>query len=63
MSRNIRAAAPPLYAAALVVGFLINGKAGIIIAIGGAMVLAAIFTLMRGAAGAGARDRSHDLPD
>jgi hypothetical protein len=56
MSRNIRAAAPPLYAAALVVGFLINGKAGIIIAIGGATLLAAVFTLMRGPAGTGKRD-------
>jgi hypothetical protein len=53
VSRNIRIAAPALYAAALVVGFLISSKVGIVVAIGGAMLLGLVFSLGRGGAGAG----------
>jgi hypothetical protein len=58
VSRNIRVAAPLVYAAAVVVGFLINSRVGVIVTVGGAILLVAAFMLARGGGPAGGRDRN-----
>jgi hypothetical protein len=62
VSRNIRVVAPALYAVAVVVGFLINGTVGIIVTIGGAMLLALVYTTTRGGAAGveGGRNRNRN---
>jgi len=60
VSRNIRVAAPLVYAAAVVVGFLVNSRLGVIIAVGGAILLVAVFMLARGGGPAGGRNRDRD---
>lgn len=46
MNKGLRAAIPALYSAAILIGFLINTKAGVIIAIGGAVVSSALYTII-----------------
>jgi len=46
MNMNVKAVVPVVYATAVFVGFLINTTTGIIIAIGGAMISAAIYTVI-----------------
>jgi hypothetical protein len=46
MNRGVRAGIPVLYAAAILIGFLINSRAGVIIAIGGAVVASALYTII-----------------
>jgi len=62
VSRNIRVVAPVIYAAAVVVGFLINGTVGTIVTIGGAMLLALVYTTTRGGAAGveGGRNRNRN---
>lgn len=46
MNKGLRAGIPALYSAATLIGFLINAKAGVIIAIGGAVVSAALYSII-----------------
>jgi hypothetical protein len=46
MNRALRAAIPAFYSAAILIGFLINTKAGVIIAIGGAVVSSALYAII-----------------
>ena len=46
MNRGVRAGIPVLYAAAILIGFLINAKTGVIVAIGGAVVASALYTII-----------------
>lgn len=46
MSKGLRAGIPALYSAAILIGFLINTRAGVIIAIGGAVVCSALYTII-----------------
>jgi hypothetical protein len=46
MNRALRAGIPALYSAAILIGFLINTKAGIVIAIGGAVVSSALYAII-----------------
>ena len=46
MNMNAKAVVPMVYAAAVFVGFLVNTTAGVIIAVGGAMISAAIFMII-----------------
>lgn len=61
MARSIRILAPSLYAAAVLVGFLVSGRVGTIITIAGAVVLGAVFTVARPGAGPeGGRNRNRN---
>ncbi|MYW05542.1 hypothetical protein [Streptomyces sp. SID3343] len=58
MVRNIRIAAPMLYAAAIVLGFLIDTRVGVGVAIVGGMLVGLTYTLLRPAGdGPGRRRR------
>jgi len=46
MSKGLRAGIPAFYSAAILIGFLINAKAGVIIAIGGAVVSAGLYSII-----------------
>lgn len=46
MNRGVRNGIPVLYAAAILIGFLINTRAGVIITIGGAVVASALYTII-----------------
>jgi hypothetical protein len=46
VNRNVKAGIPVLYAAAILIGFLINTRAGVVIAIGGAVVASALYTII-----------------
>jgi len=46
VNRGVRAGIPALYAAAILIGFLINAKTGVIVAIGGAVVASALYTII-----------------
>jgi hypothetical protein len=46
MNIGVKAGLPGLYAAAVLIGFLINTRAGVIIAIGGAVVVSALYTII-----------------
>jgi len=46
MTRAFRAGIPALYSAAILIGFLINTRAGVIIAIGGAVVSSALYAII-----------------
>jgi hypothetical protein len=59
MNMGVKAIIPMVYAAAVLIGFLINTTAGVIIAIGGALISAALYTMFArtGAAANGAARR------
>ena len=46
MNRGLRAGIPAFYSAAILIGFLINTRAGVIIAIGGAVVCAGLYSII-----------------
>lgn len=46
MNSSVKAGIPVLYAAAVLIGFLINTQAGVVIAIGGAVVASALYTMI-----------------
>jgi hypothetical protein len=46
MNKGLRAGIPALYAAAILIGFLINTKAGVIVLIGGAVVCSALYVIV-----------------
>jgi hypothetical protein len=46
MNKSLRAGVPALYAAAILIGFLINTKTGVIVAIGGAVVSSALYVII-----------------
>jgi hypothetical protein len=45
-ARALRAGIPAIYSAAILIGFLINPKAGIIVIIGGALLSAAAYSMI-----------------
>ncbi|MFE5332640.1 hypothetical protein ACFRCG_40300 [Embleya sp. NPDC056575] len=47
MTRNVRAAVPMIYAAAIVVGFLIDTRVGIAVCIVGGMLVGLAYTMLR----------------
>lgn len=57
MNRNLRNATPVIYAALILVGFLINTKVGIAVAIVGGILTSVVFTVTRGGGAAGATPR------
>ena len=60
MPRNVRAIAPMIYAAAVVAGFLINSRVGVIIAVVGGILLGAVYTMTRSGAQTGGRERNRN---
>lgn len=46
MNKGLRAGIPALYSAAILIGFLINTKVGVIVAIGGAVVASALYAII-----------------
>jgi hypothetical protein len=46
MRKGLRAGIPALYSAAILIGFLINTRAGVVIAIGGAVVCSALYAII-----------------
>jgi hypothetical protein len=46
VNRGVRNGIPVLYAAAILIGFLISARAGVITAIGGAVVASALYTII-----------------
>jgi len=46
MNKGLRAGVPALYSAAILIGFLINTKTGVIVAIGGAVVCSALYAIV-----------------
>lgn len=46
MNSSVKAGIPVLYAAATLIGFLVNTRAGVVIAIGGAVVASALYTII-----------------
>jgi hypothetical protein len=46
MNRGLRAGIPILYGAAVLIGFLISRKAGVITCVGGAVVASALYTII-----------------
>lgn len=57
MNRNVRNATPVVYAAAILVGFLISAKVGIGVCIVGAVITSMVYTMARGGGAAGATPR------
>lgn len=45
-TKALRAGIPAIYSAAILIGFLINAKAGIIVVIGGALLSAAAYSMI-----------------
>jgi hypothetical protein len=49
-----------IYAAAVVAGFLINSRVGVIIAVVGGILLGAVYTMSRSSAVSGGRERNRN---
>ncbi|WP_043242623.1 hypothetical protein [Streptomyces violaceusniger] len=58
MNRNLRNATPAVYAALILLGFLINTTAGIAVVIIGGVLMSALYTATRGGRTADAMPRS-----
>lgn len=56
-TRALRAAIPAIYSAAILIGFLISAKAGIVVIIGGALLSAAAYAVAGRAAAPAAGSR------
>ena len=57
MNRNLRNATPAIYAALILLGFLINNTVGIAVIIVGAMLTSAVYAMTRGGGSEGATPR------
>lgn len=57
MNRNLRNATPMVYAAAILVGFLISSKVGIAVCVVGGVLTSLVYTMARGGGAAGATPR------
>ncbi|MET7766379.1 hypothetical protein ABZS71_31990 [Streptomyces sp. NPDC005393] len=57
MNRNLRNAIPAVYAALILLGFLINTTAGIIVVIVGGALMSVLYTVTRGGRAADATPR------
>ena len=57
MNQNLRRITPAVYAAAILVGFLINPTVGIAVIIVGGILSSLVYTMTRGGAAGGATPR------